>query len=204
MKGLGLGRLKNLDAQNVFVVRYQGSARGHGSMSTSNSCQVLDGRPRITGDRSSTAPPRCRLTRRYMFAIDDATRLATSKCCWMSRRRRTVGFLARPSAGSLSRGDHLSAISQNHGASYALETGRKAFAPGNLKPSAPSPYTPQTNGKANVFIKTIRRNGLTWIATKHRIERNRWLPRYLGIYTRQQVPHGSSVPHASAMPPAAC
>jgi transposase InsO family protein len=52
----------------------------------------------------------------------------------------------------------------------------------DLKPIRTKPYTPQTNGKAVRFIKTLLTEWAYVIAYQTSEERNRWLPRYLGIY----------------------
>jgi transposase InsO family protein len=52
----------------------------------------------------------------------------------------------------------------------------------DLRPLRTKPYTPQTNGKAERFIKTILAEWAYVIAYQTSEERNSWLPRYLGIY----------------------
>ena len=44
------------------------------------------------------------------------------------------------------------------------------------------PYSPQTNGKAERFIKTLLAEWAYSMAFQTSTERNRWLPRYLAIY----------------------
>ena len=50
-----------------------------------------------------------------------------------------------------------------------------------MKPIRTKPYTPQTNGKAERFIKTLLGEWAYVMAYKTSKERNHWLPRYLGI-----------------------
>ena len=52
----------------------------------------------------------------------------------------------------------------------------------NIKPIQTRSYTPQTNGKAERFIKTLLAEWAYVIAYQTSEERNHWLPRYLGIY----------------------
>ncbi|MFN5466220.1 MAG: integrase core domain-containing protein [Cyanobacteriota bacterium] len=52
----------------------------------------------------------------------------------------------------------------------------------DLKPIRTNPYTPRTNGNAERFIKTLLAERADVIAYQTSEERNRWLPRYLGIY----------------------
>lgn len=51
-----------------------------------------------------------------------------------------------------------------------------------MKPIRTKPYTPQTNGKAEKFIKTLLAEWAYVIACQTSEERNLWRRRYLGIY----------------------
>jgi transposase InsO family protein len=51
-----------------------------------------------------------------------------------------------------------------------------------IKPTRTKPYTPQTNGKAERFIKTLLNEWAYAITYQISVERNHWLPRYLGLY----------------------
>jgi transposase InsO family protein len=66
----------------------------------------------------------------------------------------------------------------------------------DLKPIRTKPYTPQTNGKAERFIKPLLAEWAYVIACQTSEERNHWLPRYLGIYNgnRCQMALGGLTP----------
>ncbi len=66
--------------------------------------------------------------------------------------------------------------------SYRSGDWRKACRALDLKPIRTKPYTPQTNGKAERFIKTLLAEWAYVIAYQTSAERNHWLPGYLEIY----------------------
>ena len=70
----------------------------------------------------------------------------------------------------------------DNGSAYRSDEWRKACSALNIKPIRTKPYTPQTNGKAERFIKTLLAEWAYVIAYQTSEERNHWLPRYLGIY----------------------
>jgi transposase InsO family protein len=68
-----------------------------------------------------------------------------------------------------------------NGSAYRSEDWRKACQALALKPIRTKPYTPRTNSKAERIIKTLLGEWAYFIAYQTSEERNRWLPRYLGI-----------------------
>ena len=69
----------------------------------------------------------------------------------------------------------------------------------DLKPIPTKLYTPQTNSKAERFIKRILAKWASVIAYQTDEERNRWLPRCLGIHNgnRCHIDLGGLTPQQS-------
>ena len=68
-----------------------------------------------------------------------------------------------------------------NGSAYRSGDWRKACQAGDLKPIRTRAYTPQTNGKAERFIKTMLAEWAYVIAYQTSEERNLWPPRDRGI-----------------------
>jgi len=181
MKGLGLGRLKNLDPKRL-VRRYQWERPGdmiHVDIKQLARFERVG--HRITGDRRQGSSRGAGYEKVHV-AIDDATRLAYVEVLADEQKATTVGFLARAVGWFSEQGITCRRILSDNGPSYRSDDWRKACRALDLKPIRTKPYTPQTNGKAERFIKTILSEWAYVIAYQTSDERNRWLPRYLGIY----------------------
>jgi transposase InsO family protein len=85
-------------------------------------------------------------------------------------------------------------ILSDNGSAYRSGAWRKACRTMAIKPIRTKPYTPQTNGKAERFIKTLLNEWAYAMPFQTSEERNSWLPRYLG----QMAPDGGQSP---LMPP---
>ncbi len=108
----------------------------------------------------------------------------------------TVGFLARALGWFSEQGITCRRILSDNGPSCRSGDWRKACHALALKPIRTKPYSPQTNGKAECFIKTLLAEWAYVIAYQTSEERNRWLPRYLGILNgnRCQMAFGGLTP----------
>jgi hypothetical protein len=98
------------------------------------------------------------------------------------QKATTVGFLARAVGWFSEQGITSRRVLSDNGPSYRSGDWRKACRALDLKPIRTKPYTPQTNGKAERFIKTLLAEWAYVIPYQTSAERNHWLPRYLGIY----------------------
>ncbi|WP_369801699.1 integrase core domain-containing protein [Cyanobium sp. NIES-981] len=136
---------------------------------------------RITGDRRQGSSRGAGYEKVHV-AIDDATRLAYVEVLADEQRATTVGFLARAVGWFSEQGITCRRILSDNGSAYRSGDWRKACRALDLKPIRTKPYTPQTNGKAERFIKTILAEWAYVIAYQTSEERNRWLRRYLAIY----------------------
>jgi transposase InsO family protein len=75
----------------------------------------------------------------------------------------------------------------DNGPAYVSKAFAKACRILGLRHICTRPYTPRTNGKAERFIQTLCREWAYAMAFQNSEERNRWLPRYLGIYIRLRM-----------------
>jgi transposase InsO family protein len=181
MKDLGLGRLKNLDPKPP-VRRYQWEHPGDMiHVDTKQLARFERVGHRITGDRRQGCSRGAGYEKVHV-AIDDATRLAYVEVLADEQRATTVGFLARAVGWFSAQGISCRRILSDNGPAYRSGDWRKACQALGLKPIRTKPYTPQTNGKAERFIKTLLAEWAYVIAYQTSDERNNWLPRYLGIY----------------------
>ena len=115
-------------------------------------------------------------------AIDDATRVAYVEVRPDEQKATTVGFLARAVGWFSEQGITCRRVLSDNGVAYRSGDWRKACQALGMKPIRTKPYTPQTNDKAERFIKTLPAEWAYVIAYQTSNERNHWLSRFLGIY----------------------
>lgn len=182
MNALGLGRLRNLEPKKP-VRRYQWERPGDMiHVDTRQLARFERVGHRITGDRRQGCSRGAGYERVHV-AIDDATRLAYVEVLADEKKATTIGFLARAIGWFSEQGITCRRVLSDNGSAYRSgHYWRKACQALDLKPIRTRAYTPQTNGKAERFIKTILAECAYVIAYQTSEERNRWLPRYLGIY----------------------
>jgi transposase InsO family protein len=119
-------------------------------------------------------------------AVDDATRLAYVEVLPDEQQSTTVGFLVRAVGWFSEQGMPCRRILSDNGSAYRSGAWRKACRSMAIKPIRTKPYTPQTNGKAERFIKTLLNEWAYGMPFQTSNERNRWLPRYLGLYNSRR------------------
>jgi len=181
MNALGLGRLRSLEPKPL-VRRYEWERPGDMiHVDTKQLARFERVGHRITGDRRQGSSRGAGYEKVHV-AIDDATRLAYVEVLADEQRATTVGFLARAVGWFSEQGITCRRILSDNGPAYRSSDWRRACRALDLKPIRTKPYTPQTNGKAERFIKTLLAEWAYVIAYRTSEERNRWLPRYLGIY----------------------
>ncbi|KEF41858.1 MAG: transposase [Cyanobium sp. CACIAM 14] len=181
MNALGLGRLRNLEPRTP-VRRYQWERPGDMiHVDTKQLARFERVGHRITGDRRQGASRGAGYEKVHV-AIDDATRLAYVEVLDDEQKATTIGFLARAVGWFSEQGITCRRVLSDNGSAYRSGDWRKACQALDLKPIRTKAYTPQTNGKAERFIKTLLDEWAYVIAYRTSEERNRWLPRYLKIY----------------------
>jgi transposase InsO family protein len=87
--------------------------------------------------------------------VDDATRQAYVKVLPDEQQNTTIGFLVRAVGWFSEQGLTCRRILSDNGSAYRSGAWRKACKTMAIKPIRTKPYTPQTNGKAERFIKTL-------------------------------------------------
>jgi transposase InsO family protein len=115
-------------------------------------------------------------------AIDDCTRLAYAEVLADQRAGTAAGFLARAVRWLAAQGIAAAGVLSDNGACYHSAVHRRAAARLQLAHRFTRPYRPQTNGKAERFIRTLVAE---W-AYAQAYRTSRWrtaaLPRYLTYY----------------------
>jgi transposase InsO family protein len=124
------------------------------------------------------------------IAIDDATRLAYAEVLGDERAETAVGFLRRAVAFFVARGFQVERLITDNGAPYRSTIHALCCRELGIKHIRTRPYRPQTNGKAERFIRTLL-NGWAWGAIyRNSAERTRALPGWLDHYNYRR-PHGA-------------
>lgn len=123
-------------------------------------------------------------------AIDDHSRLSDGEVLRDERGETTAGFLERAVAWYAEQGIAVERILTDNGGCYrSLVFAERAWELG-ISQRFTQPYRPQTNGKAERFIRTLLRE---W-AYAHAYHHSRWrtaaLARYLSFYNTVR-PHGA-------------
>jgi len=136
---------------------------------------------RITGDRRLGCSPGAGYEKAHV-AVDDATRLAYVEVLPDEQQGTTVGFLVRAVSWFNSQGITCQRVLSDNGSAYRSKQWRQACGAMGLKAKRTRAYRPQTNGKAERFIKTLQAEWAYEMPFTSSEERKRWLPRYLSIY----------------------
>jgi transposase InsO family protein len=180
---LGLGRLRNLDPKPP-VKRYEWARPGdliHIDIKSLARFRKVG--HRITGDRQQGRSTGVGYDKVHV-AVDDATRLAYVEVLTDEQKPTVIGFLSRAIAWFNGQGIECRRVMSDNGPAYVSKAFAKACRVLGLRHIRTRPYTPRTNGKAERFIQTLCKEWAYAMAFPNSEERNRWLPRYLGIYNR--------------------
>jgi transposase InsO family protein len=122
--------------------------------------------------------------------VDDATRLAYAEVLNDERATTAVGFLRRAVAFYRSMGIRVERVMTDNGSAYISRLHRSYVRLLGVRHLRTRPRRPQTNGKAERFIRTML-NGWAYAAVYGTSsERTAALPGWLELYNRRR-PHGS-------------
>ena len=122
--------------------------------------------------------------------VDDATRLAYVEVLEDERAETAVGFLRRAVAYFASYGVRVRAVMTDNGGAYCSYAHAVACRALRIRHLRTRPYRPQTNGKAERFIRTLL-GGWAYAATyAHSAQRRLALTPWLAFYN-QRRPHGA-------------
>ena len=123
-------------------------------------------------------------------AIDDATRLAYVEVLANERAPTAIGFLRRAVQHFASYGIRTERLITDNGSAYRSTVHAIACRALGIRHLRTRPYRPQTNGKAERFIRTMLDGWVYGAIYRSSDERNAALPGWLDFYNRRR-PHGA-------------
>jgi len=181
---LGLNRLSRLEPPRP-IVRYE-HARPGALLHLDIKKLSRFGRigHRIHGDRR-------RRSRRVGWehvhvAIDDCTRLGYVEVLGRDDGPTTAAFLTRALAWFATLGIRVRALLTDNGKCYLSAAVQHVVAAARLRHCRTRPYRPQTNGKAERFIRTLLHEWAYGQAFRSSAFRTAALPRYLRFYNTER------------------
>jgi transposase InsO family protein len=124
------------------------------------------------------------------IAIDDATRLAYAEVLGDEKAKTAVGFLRRTLAFFASHGVAVERVMTDNGSAYRSAVHAIACRALGIRHLRTRPYRPQTNGKAERFIRTMLGGWAYGAIYRTSAERHTALEGWLWRYNFRR-PHGS-------------
>ena len=168
LKRIGLGKLSRLEPEEP-VVRYEKARPGELIHIDVKKLGRIQGGPghRVTGRqgmrRGPTKTDRDGVRRKRVgyecvhVCVDDCTRMAYVEVLPNEKATTAIGFLRRAVAFYRSHGVTLKAVMTDNGSAYRSAVHSLACRTLQIKHRRTRPYRPQTNGKAERFIRTMLR-----------------------------------------------
>jgi transposase InsO family protein len=153
---------------------------------------------RVTGDRRKARRTRGGGWEFVHVCIDDATRLVYVEVLADEKASTAVAFLRRATAFYRSHGIRVQRLMTDNGAAYVSAVHAIACRALGVRHIRTRPYRPQTNGKAERFIRTLLGGWAYGAIYRSSRERNAALPGWIDFYNHHR-PHGS----LNHQPPAA-
>lgn len=123
-------------------------------------------------------------------AVDDHSRFAYVEVLENERGVTTVGFLQRAVEAFRARGVRVEHVITDNGSNYTSKVFGKAAAGMEICLHRTRPYRPQTNGKAEAFIKTLKREWAYATIYQSNAERVEALGVFVNYYNHSR-PHTS-------------
>jgi transposase InsO family protein len=124
------------------------------------------------------------------IAIDDATRLAYVEVLSDEKATTAIGFLARAVKHYASYGIRVEALITDNGSAYRSTMHAIACRSLRIRHLRTRPYRPQTNGKAERFIRTLLGGWAYGAIYRNSTERTAALAGWIDLYNRRR-PHGA-------------
>lgn len=186
LRRLGLGRLKNLEPKPV-VVRYEKQRPGELlHLDTKKLGRIQGVAHRIHGDRQKRSRG---IGWEFLHVcVDDATRVAYADVLPDEREGTATGFLERAIAWFRAQDVSVERVMIDNGGCYRSRRFRRALEAAGARQLFTQPYRPQTNGKAERFIQTAKREGVYARAYHSSTIRPLALDGFLNRYNRRR-PH---------------
>jgi transposase InsO family protein len=154
---------------------------------------------RVTGTTRNPSPrrrdrdgiDRCVIGWEYVHvAIDDATRLAYVEVLADEKATTAIGFLRRAIGHYAAYGINVERLLTDNGSAYRSTVHAIACRALGIRHLRTRPYRPQTNGKAERFIRTMLGGWAYGAIYRDSNERNAALAGWLDFYNRRR-PHGA-------------
>jgi transposase InsO family protein len=176
----GLGRLCQLEPA-LPVVRYQWDRPGDMvHLDTKKLARIERVGHRIHGDRSrSTEGAGWEFLH---VCVDDATRIAYAEVLPDERKESCAGFMLRAATWFEARGVNVERIMTDNGSGYRSKLFRRSVDARGARQVFTRPYTPRTNGKAERFIQTCKRDWAYARPYRHSDARTAALAAFLRFY----------------------
>jgi transposase InsO family protein len=154
--------------------------------------RVTGKRGRYTGSRTDAEGARRQIVgwEFVHIAIDDATRLAYVEVLTDEKATTAVGFLRRAREHFSSYGITIERLITDNGSAYRSTVHAIACRLLGIRHLRTRPYRPQTNGKAERFIRTLLGGWAYGAIYRDSRERNAALAGWLDFYNRRR-PHGA-------------
>ena len=192
-----LSRLAWLDRTTRTIIRYEKQAPGdlmHADTKKLRRIPDGGGRRKDPGWHETNTSYRIRGPLRGLdfvhVAVDDCSRYAYVEVLQDEKAVTTEGFLRRAAAAFKEAGVTVMHIITDNGSNYRSKLFRKSAEEMGICLHNTRPYRPQTNGKAEAFIKTLKRE---WAYAKiytSNAERTEALAGFIDYYNHRR-PHTS-------------
>jgi len=188
LRRLGLGRLKDLEPKPV-VVRYEKKHPGELlHLDTKKLGRIQGIGHRIHGNRRRRA--RGVGWEFLHVCVDDCTRVAYAEVLPDEKAETATGFLERALTWFKARDVLVQRVMTDNGSCYRSNRFRHAVKAHGARQIYTRPYRPQTNGKAERFIQTAKREWAYRRAYRTSKIRTQMLPGFLNRYNSRR-PHRS-------------
>jgi transposase InsO family protein len=186
LRRLGLGRLRALEPKPE-VIRYEKKHPGELlHLDTKKLGRIQGIGHRITGNRRGSGHG---LGWEFLHVcIDDATRVAYAEVLPDERGVSAMAFVQRAIAWFEQRDVHVQAVMTDNGGCYVSKLFKRTLAECGARHIRTRPYRPQTNGKAERFIRTAKNEWAYARAYRTSAARTRMLTGFLNRYNRRR-PH---------------
>jgi transposase InsO family protein len=176
------GELIHIDVKKLGLIQGGAGKRVRDRLRRPNYTPVL---------RDAAGVPRRTVGWEYVHvAIDDATRLAYVEVLPDEKAITAIGFLRRAVTHYASYGVQVERLITDNGGAYRSTIHSIACRTLGIRHLRTRPYRPQTNGKAERFIRTMLSGWAYGAIYRDSDERNAALAGWLDFYNRRR-PHGA-------------